>query len=135
MAWTIEIHLHRRILIEDCSYYDAKVYLEDGGWLLWRFKAMSEADLVPGQVCTGIILGQDVDSDLTAPAVLVVSKVGDTIERICLDYIDQGHCERWNKDGTLMSEDKGRYDILYSKCPSLVKPRELVKSWAEVRLG
>lgn len=64
-------------------------------------------------------------------AILVVSKVNDTMERIGLGWVDQFYYERWNRDG--VSEFENEKAFVWN--PDLLRPLELVKSWEEIRLG
>jgi hypothetical protein len=77
------------------------VHLEDGGYLVWKFKSISKVELLRGQLCTGIILGhssEDSSMESTGPAILVVCKIDDRIERIGFGWVDQFYYERYNKD-------------------------------------
>ena len=62
--------------------------MEDGGFLDWQFNSISMVELLRDQICKGIILGYDLENMSTGPAILVVAKVGDSMERIGFGWID-----------------------------------------------
>jgi hypothetical protein len=133
-AWTIQICIHKRDQLEDEDQYKARMYLEDSGSLDWRFKSFSKVELLRGQVCTGIILGEDIDPFYNGPAILVVSKVGDVMERIGIAWVDQLNYKRWDKDGVWEYANAREESPLWTN-PLLLEPLEFVKSWEEIRLG
>jgi len=79
------------------------------------------------------VLGHDHSGLTTGPAILVLGKVNDTMERIGLGWVDQFNYKRWNKDGAWKFANEK--EIFLWKNPSLLEPLELVKSWEEIRLG
>jgi hypothetical protein len=107
--------------------------LEDGGHLDWKFNSTSRIEFLPGQVCKDIILGHDRSGLTTGPAILVLGKVNDTMERIGLGRVDQFNYKRWNKYGAWEFANKKK--ISPWRNPDLLEPLELVKSWEEIRLG
>ena len=133
VAWTIEIHILKREQQKDKDEYTAMLKLEDGGHLDWQFKSTSRIEFLPGQVCKGIILGHDRSGFTTGPAILVIGKVNDTMERIGLGWVDQWYYKRWNRDGA--SEFANENENCLWRNPDSLEPLELVKSWEEIRLG
>jgi hypothetical protein len=137
-AWTIEVHILKREKQKDKDEYKAMLKLEDGGHLDWKFNSTSKIEFLPGQVCKGIILGHDGSGVTTGPAILVIGKVNETMERIGLGWVDQLNYKRWNRDGAWefanQDQDETSYFSLWTH-PSLLEPLELVKSWEEIRLG
>jgi hypothetical protein len=131
-AWTVEIPILKRGQQKDKDEYKAMLKLEDGGHLDWRFKSTSRIEFRPGQVCKGIILGHDCSGFRTGPAILVIGKVNDTMERIGLGWVDQCYYKRWNKDGVWEFANE---EAICLWNPNLLEPIELVKSWEEIRLG
>jgi hypothetical protein len=132
-AWTIEVYIIEREQQSDKDEYKAMLKLEDGGHLDWRFKSTSRIEFLPGQVCKGIILGHDRSGNSTGPAILVIGKVNDTMERIGLSWVDQLDYERWNRDGASEFSNENKNCLWINL--NLLKPLELVKSWEEIRLG
>lgn len=128
-AWTVEIPILKREQQTDKDEYRAMLKLVDGGYLNWKFKSTSRIEFRPGQVCKGIILGHHRSSLSTGPAILVIGKVNDTMERIGLGWVDQWYYERWSKDGVWENKNYAWRN------PDLLEPLELVKSWEEIRLG
>jgi hypothetical protein len=106
VAWTIETHILKREQQKDKDEYKAMLKLEDGGHHDWQFKSTSRIEFLPGQVCKGIILGHDRSGLATGPAILVIGKVNDTMERIGLGWVDQWYYKRWNRDGASRPEKK-----------------------------
>jgi hypothetical protein len=134
-AWTVEIVILRREQVEqqkDKDEYKARLKLEDGGSLDWKFKSTSRIEFQRGQLCKGIILGHDSSGLKTGPAILVIGKFNDTMERIGLGWVDQCYYKRWNRDGVWEFANE---DSCLWKNPDLLEPLELVKSWEEIRLG
>lgn len=137
-TWTIRIRIDKRKRQKNKNIYTAKVDLEDGGYLLWTFKSKSKVELSRGQLCTGIILGHSIeDSSMgpTGPAILVVCKIDNTMERVGLGWVDQFYYERYNKDNVCdIAEDEEGYHLAWRN-PICLEPLNLVKSWEEIRLG
>jgi hypothetical protein len=75
----------------DKDEYNARLKLEDDGYLDWKFKSTSKVRFLPGELFKGIILGHEFGGlgSSTGPAILVCGKVGDTMERIGFGWVDQ----------------------------------------------
>lgn len=132
-AWTVDITILKREQQKDKDEYKARLKLEDGGCLDWRFKSTSRIEFLPDQVCKGVILGHDRSGLSTGPAILVIGKVNNTMERIGLGWVDQWYYKRWNREGVW--EFANEEDNYLWKNPNSLEPLELVKSWEEIRLG
>ena len=132
-AWTIEVKILGCEREEDKDKYEARLKLEDGGYLDWNFKSDSKVGFLRGELCKGIILGHDFGGSgaSTGPAILVCGKVGDTTERIGFGWVDQIYYNRYDKDGVW--EFKGKLPVIRVN-PTLEEPLELIKSWEEVQL-
>jgi len=127
-AWTIELKIIRCRREPDKDEYDARIELEDGGHLEWRFESISKVEISPGESCKGIILGHNsggpLQKDPPEPSILVCGKFGGTMERIGLGWVTYWMLNRYNRDGVKVS--------LYKVS---AEPPELVKSWEEIQLG
>ena len=146
-TWTIEIKVleYNKGMDKDASV--AKLNLENGGYLKWNFKHDSKVKLIPGQLCKGLIVGHSygpippVMRPMTGPTVLVLGKVGDTMERVGLGWIEEWAYDRYDKDGVRESEPRS---------PCSMSPdsddmeavhlwegayRDLIKSWEQVQLS
>ncbi|KAH6699022.1 heterokaryon incompatibility protein-domain-containing protein [Leptodontidium sp. MPI-SDFR-AT-0119] len=132
-AWTIDILILKRVQEKDKDEYKGRLRLVDGGCLDWRFTSTSRIEFLPGRLCKGIILGHDRSGFSTGPAVLVIGKVNERMERIGLGWIDQLSYKKWKKNNGVWEAD-GNPGFLWTN-PSLLEPLELVKSWKEVRIG
>ncbi|KAH6664202.1 heterokaryon incompatibility protein-domain-containing protein [Halenospora varia] len=132
-AWTVDIPIVKREKQKDKDEYKAILKLDDGGLLDWQFESTSTIEFLPGQVCKGIILGHDRSGLSTGPAILVIGKVNNTMERVGLGWVDQWYYKRWNKDGVW--EFANEEDNHLWRNPDLLEPLELVRSWEEIRLG
>jgi hypothetical protein len=106
--------------------YVGKIDIEDGGYIEWEFDSISKVPLQLDQVCTGIILGRKSDD----PSLLILSRIGDKLERIGLGDLDFFYAYTEDGKRELGRQDEEGY-IVYTKR----KLPELVKSWKEVRLG
>lgn len=112
--------------------------LEDGGYLVWKFKSEWKVELLRGQLCTGIILGHSIDEmsmGPTGPAILVVCKIDNIMERVGFGWVDQSNYKRHNKDNVCdIAVDEEGYALGLIN-PIYLEPLNLVKSWEEIRLG
>jgi hypothetical protein len=146
-AWTIEVKILRYRRERDKDEYEARLELEDGGHLDWRFQSISKVEVSPGEFCKGIILGRNLGGlnlrALPELAILVCGKFGGTMERIGLGWVGYFTCDRYDKDG--VQESQGNpisVEALISGAPLCSpidaiskEPPELVKSWEEIQLG
>ncbi|KAH7397632.1 heterokaryon incompatibility protein-domain-containing protein [Cadophora sp. MPI-SDFR-AT-0126] len=131
-TWTTRLQIRKRDRQKDKDEYTAKVNLEDGGYLYWKFKSISNLELLRGQICTGIILGhsiKDISMRPTGPAILVVCQIGHAVERIGFGWVDQFEYERYSKDSV---REIKKY--LWEN-PMYLEPFTIVTSWEEIRLG
>ena len=140
-AWTIDIPILKRKQYDRKYEYEATLKLKDDGWLDWQFKSTSKIEVSPGQICKGIILGHDLGGHFAGPAILVIGKVNDTMERIGLDWVNEYNC-KWarDKDGEVVDKVCHSWEFAgkvfhFWKNAKLPKPLELAKSWEEIRLG
>lgn len=136
---TIQIEVKKGERQKHKDRYTAKVNLEDGGHVLWKFDYISKVHLSKGQQCTGIILGHSLEDIKvsfrpTGPAILVVCKIGDTTERVGFGWVDQFYSTRYDKNNICdTTEDEAGYLLLPN--PMYLEPLGLVSSWKEIRLG
>jgi hypothetical protein len=146
-SWTIEVKILRYRRKGDKDEYEARLELEDGGHLDWRFKSTSKVEVSPGEFCKGIILGRNLEGLIPGSppgsAILVCGKFGGTMERIGLGWVDYFMSDRYDKDGVQESHGSPiSVEALISGAPSFhpidavsKEPPELVKSWEEIQLG
>ncbi|KAG4434632.1 hypothetical protein IFR05_009896 [Cadophora sp. M221] len=132
-AWTVDIIILKRVQEKDKDEYKGRLRLVDGGCLDWRFTSNSRIKFLPGQSCMGIILGHNRSGSRTGPAVLVVGKVSNRMERIGVGRVDQGSYKKWKKRNGVWEVDKD-HEVLW-RHPSFLEPFELVKSWEEIRIS
>jgi hypothetical protein len=146
-AWIIEVKILRYRRKKDKDEYKARLELEDGGHLDWRFQSISNVKVSPGEFCKGIILGHNLGGlnpgAPPEPAILVCGEFGGTMERIGLGWVGYFTCDRYNKDR--VQESRGNpisVEALISGaslCSPIdavsKEPPELVKSWEEIQLG
>ena len=142
-AWTTPIQLlgyrpsYGRIDSEvEC---ETRVELEDGGYLHWRFHPTTSMQLSTDQAYIGIHLAYEPSNPgglgaPTGPALMVVCKVGDRMERVGFGWINPIKYQMYGADGV------GEYDDDEYGPPLMVnsfyvRRPALVKSWQEIRLG
>jgi hypothetical protein len=135
-AWTTPIHIigYNRRYSDKPIEWEARVDLEDGGYLRWRFHPTTNKNLV-NDSCTGIHLfpGTPEKADgPTGPALMVVCMVGDRMERVGFSWIDQTTYKIYGPDN--VGEYAGMDVPLWANPIYAQRPR-LVMSWQELRLG
>ena len=131
-TWTTRVQIRSREWQKEKDKYTAKVHLEDGGYLDWEFRSISNVALSPGDLCTGIILGyskEEVSLRPTGPAILVVCQMENAVERVGFGWVDQFDYRRYSKDNVRDRE------ILIWTNPMYLTPLSLVSSRETVRLG
>ena len=135
-AWTTRLQF-LACIPEDEGFADsqARVELEDGGYLLWEFDATTKEEFPPHKEYLGIHLidhEPELDSKralFRGPALLVVSKVEGRMERVRFGWVTHYKYKLHSADGVWEHAD----------CEGLAtwsenRPR-LVKAWQEIRLG
>lgn len=151
-AWTSSLRiLKRRSKFEmgrrpreNSDGYTAKIKLEDGGYICWKFKPTTNVPLEPNQRVIGIHLAHTSENfmedgkvggtiEAKAPALLIVGKVGSIIERIGLGRItDFNYDEYYEYDEyDNIVELFDQEGLLYAPQP----PLRLAKSWQTIQLG
>ena len=145
-AWTTELKILRCRREPGKDEYDARIELEDGGHLEWRFQSISKVEVSPGEPCKGIILGHNSGGPLPKyppePAILVCGKFGGTMERIGLGWVGFWTFDRYDRDGMRVCWGNAiSLEAIISGARSSpidevsTEPPELVKSWEEIQLG
>lgn len=131
-AWTSSLRILRHRSWQDPDEYEAKIKLEDGGYILWRFKSTTNIPFLPNQLATGIHLAHESRADgywaAMGPALMVVGHVGSVTERIGFGWVDQVCYKEFDKSGDSINR-RGLMN------PNYLPPLRLVKSWQRIRLG
>jgi len=136
-AWTTRVKFlgYRQLYRRDAdrNFCRARVELEDGGHLLWEFPATTKEEFSPDKEYIGIHL---IDHEpnfhrkripFHGPALLVVSKVEDRMERVGFGWVNHSKYKIYSADG-----------VCSIASGSTVWPRhrpQIVKVWQEIRLG
>jgi hypothetical protein len=138
-AWTTRVTFlgHRRRNTRDANstFCVARIELEDGGYLLWEFSATTKENFSPDKEYLGIhLVDHEPDPDsktiiFRGPALLVVSKVEDRMERVGFGWVTDSKYEVYGADWEQYSVDS---DSMLSWSED--RPR-MVKVWQEIRLG
>lgn len=135
-AWTSTLRIMRRESWNRPDEYDAKIKLEDGGYIYWRFKSTTNIPFLPNQFATGIHLTHEAgtigDGKLTpeGPDLLVVCQVdGGMTERIGFGRVDHYNYAGYDNKG-----DPIKMESLFDHRDELPAFR-LVRSWQKIRLG
>jgi hypothetical protein len=145
-AWTTELKILRYRRGPDKDEYDARLELEDGGHLEWRFQSISKVEVSLGESCKGIILGHNFGGPIPGyppeTAILVCSKFYGSMERIGLGWIGYLMFNRYDRDGVEVSWGCAiSLEALLSGAGSSPiddvskEPPQVVKSWEEIQLG
>lgn len=125
--------MHRRD--EDSSFCLGKIDLEDGSHLIWQFSATTKGKFSPAKEYVGIhLVNHEPDPNnktirFRGPALLVVSKVKDRMERVGFGWVTDSKYEVYGADWEKDSVDS---DSMLSWSED--RPR-MVKVWQEIRLG
>jgi hypothetical protein len=138
-AWTTRVTFlgHRRWNTRDANstFCVARIELEDGGYLLWEFSATTKEKFSPDKENLGIhLVDHEPDPDsktiiFRGPALLVVSKVEDRMERVGFGWVTDSKYEVYGADWEQDSVDSDSM-LRWSED----RPR-MVKVWQEIRLG
>ncbi|KFZ23426.1 hypothetical protein V502_02116 [Pseudogymnoascus sp. VKM F-4520 (FW-2644)] len=136
-AWVSSLRILRKISWRGKDEYKVKIKLEDGGYVYWRFKPTTSAQLLPEKMVIGIHVAYKSESnkhlEATASALLVVGKVDAIYERLGFGWVDQGHYERFDRAGKDVNETESGYDLFRS--PWSLEPLGLVRSRTTIMLG
>jgi hypothetical protein len=137
-AWVSSMRIKKRISWRGESEYEAKIKLEDGGRVFWRFKPTTSAKISPEREAIGIHLAYKSESvehpEATASALLVVGKVDTIYERLGFGWVDQGHYDRFDKTGKDFRDHESGFRItIYHRMK--LEPLGLVRSLKTITLG
>lgn len=136
-AWVSSLRILRKKSWQGEDTYKVKIRLEDGGYVYWRFKPTTSAQILPEKTVIGIHVAFKSESDkhleATASALLVADKVGAIYQRLGFGWVDQGHYERFDKAGKDVNETEDGYDLWRSPCS--LEPLGLVRSRTTIMLG
>jgi hypothetical protein len=64
-AWTSPLRILRRKSWHPQDEYEAKIRLEKGGYIYWRFKSTTNIPFLPNQIATGINLAHETEAALS----------------------------------------------------------------------
>ncbi|KFY64180.1 hypothetical protein V496_03416 [Pseudogymnoascus sp. VKM F-4515 (FW-2607)] len=136
-AWVSSLRILKKVPWRGDDVYEMKIKLDDGGYVYWRFKPTTCSQMLPERMAIGIHVAYKSESDnhpeATATALLVVGKVGATYERLGFGWVDQSHCDRYDKVGKDVNEDEDGYSLFLP--PWALAPLGLVRSRTTIMLG
>ena len=133
-AWTSSIHvLESKCTSRSECQHKVKIDLEDEEYLHWEYVPTIAESLSKQEEYVGIHLGthpvEDSDyAERTGPALLVVSKSDNCMERVGFGWIDQFDTI-YKADGTEYEKECLLMNPRYARRPALIK------SWQKIRLG
>jgi hypothetical protein len=138
-AWTTRVQFLEYTQLDrhdaNSIFCRARVELEDGGHLLWVFPATTKEKFSPNKEYLGIHL-IDHEPNLhgkqilfRGPALLVVSKVEDRMERVGFGWVTHSNYKMYSADGVWEHADNE-----FMSAWSRNRP-QIVKAWQEIRLG
>lgn len=140
-AWTTRVQFleYRQLYVDGAksSFCRARIELEDGGYLLWDFPATTKEKFSPHKEFLMIhLIDHEPDKHskemyFRGPALLVVSKVEDRMERVGFGWVTYGNYEIYSADGVWEHADTDPEDL---SSWSWNRP-QIVKAWQEIRLG
>ena len=127
-AWTSPITLLGR---HSRGGYEARVDLEDGCFLHWRFEPTTNKELSTDLTYLGIHMGYQILDELskTGPALMVVANFESGMERVAFGWVDQSNYDYFEADGALFRTEALRTNPLSARIP------KLAKSWQKIRLS
>jgi hypothetical protein len=144
-AWTTRVKFLKHAQLwrrrdANSNFCLARVELEDGGHLLWEFPTTTKEKFSPDKEYLGIHL-IDYEPDSThlhskriyfrGPALLIVSKVKDRMERVGFGWVTHSNYKMYNADGVWEYASSG---VQFTSPWSRNRP-QMVKAWQEIRLG
>lgn len=137
-AWTTPIQIlgYNRRVYGDSIECEARIDLEDGGYLRWRFHPTTNEDLRKKSSCSVVHLvpgSEEGEDGPTGPAVIVVGRVGDRMERVGFGWVDQVKYRLYGPDGVWEFANEDMPPFLVG--PMFVRHPRLVRLWQDIRLG
>jgi hypothetical protein len=138
-AWTSQIQILgcNRNCVGGRIECEAKINLEDGGYLRWRFHPTTTEDLQKKSSCAIIhLIPGSPEGEFhgpTGPAVIVVCRVEDHMERVGFGWINQRNYDLYDSKGVWEFANEDEPPLLVN--PMYARRPKLARSWQDIRLG